>query len=58
MEDRGSFPALPGAVYFAVIILLACQQELHPDGKSKAFPALMALMKGVFGRPRLDSGLA
>lgn len=31
------FTLSPVAVYVAVIILLACQQELHPDGKSKAF---------------------
>lgn len=31
-----SLPAFLLAVYFAVIILSACQQEHHPNGKSKA----------------------
>lgn len=31
-----SLPAFLAAVYFAVIILLACQQEHHPHGESKA----------------------
>lgn len=57
MEDGVSSPASPRAVYFAVIILLACQHNIIQMENQKPSP-LMALMKRVFGRPRLDSGLA